>query len=63
MGRVRRRSDAYQSSIGSVRAGTVSASIAPDWRDVSSVNTEISAAFTACATASSAHAVWHSQRR
>ena len=63
MAAVRRRSDPYQTSIGRSSAGTVSASSVPDCADVSSVNTEIRAAFTACATASSITAVWHSHRR
>ena len=60
---MRRRNEPYQTSIGISSAGTVSASSVPDCADVMSVNTEISAALTAWATASSATAVSHSHRR
>ena len=57
MGLVRLTSDRYQSPIGTISAGTVSASSVPDCAEVMSVNTAISAAFTACAAASSAEAL------
>ena len=63
MGCVRRASDAYQNTMGGTSAGTVMASSVPAWFDVSSVNTATSAAFTACAIASSAAAVSASRRR
>ena len=49
--------------MGATSAGTVSASSVPDCREDRSVKTAISAALTACATASIAQAVWQSRRR